>query len=72
MGESLEVSRIYLQVQLVAVAVEEYVGGKFVDVQITLDGVLLLVWQIVVGNVWPADVILLDDVLIRVLWTLVG
>ena len=42
------------------------------DVEVVLDGGLLVVGQVVVGHVGAADVILLDDVLPRGLRTAVG
>ena len=62
-GKSFEVPDIYLQVEQVAVAVEELVRGEAVDVEVVLYGALLVGWQVVVGYVGAADVVLFDDVL---------
>ena len=42
------------------------------DVEVALNGCLLGIWQIVVGDVGAADVVLLDDVLPRILGTAIG
>ena len=42
------------------------------DVQMALNGGLLLGGQVVVGDVGAADVVLLDDVLPRILGTAIG
>ena len=62
-GELIEVAGIDIEVEHVAVAIEELVGGPAVDVQMTLNGGLLFVGQVVVRHVRTADVIFLDDVL---------
>ena len=63
---------INFDVKQFPVAVEELVGGEAMDVQVTLDSILLRAGQVVVGHVGTADVIFLDDVLPCCLRTAVG
>ena len=42
-GEIIEVARVNIQVEQVAVAVEEFVGGEGIDTKVALDGGLLVV-----------------------------
>ena len=44
--QSFEIASIYLQVQQIAVAVEEFVGGEGMDVEVVLDGGLLVAGQV--------------------------
>ena len=71
-GKVFKVARVDIQVEQVAVAVEQLVGGPAVDVKVALDGALLFGRQVIVSHVRAADVILLDDVLPRCLRAAVG
>ena len=70
--QSLKIVGADLDVEHIALGVNEFVGGEGVDLQITLYGCLLLFGQIEVGDIRSRDVILLDDILPRILRTAVG
>ncbi len=70
-GQLFQITRIYLQVQQTAFAVEQFVGRKLVNVQVALNGLLLLFGQVEMSYIGSAYVVLLDDVLPRVLRTAV-
>ena len=56
----------------VAVAVDDFVGGKGLHAQIMLDGTLLVGRQVVVDAVFARQVVFLDDVFPRFFAAAVG
>ncbi len=56
---------IYIQIQQIAIAVEEFVRRPSVNIKVMLDGSLQLCGQVVMKYVRTAHIIFLDDVLPR-------
>ena len=55
-----------------AVAPEDDVGGETLNAEVFLDGLLLVLWQVVVDHVLARHLILLDDVLPALVAAAVG
>lgn len=70
--EFVKVACIHVQVQQVAFAVEELVGGVVLHVEEPFDGLLLFLGQVVVRHVLPAHVVHLYHVLPGILGAVVG
>ena len=63
--QRIEVARVGIHAEDVAVAVNEFVGGVTVHAKVVLDGGLLLGGEVVVHHVVACDVVFLDDILPR-------
>ena len=70
--QSLKIVGADFDVEHIALGVNEFVGGEGVDLQIALYGCLLLLGKIEVGDIGTSDVVFLDDILPRILRTVVG
>ena len=70
--QRIEVARVGIHVEDVAVAVDEFVGGVAVHAKEALDGYLLLGGEVVVHHVVARHIVLLDDILPRLLTGAVG
>ena len=70
--QRIEVARVGIHAEDVAVAVDEFVGGVAVHAKEVLDGGLLLGRQIIVHHIVACHVVFLDDVLPRLLVGAVG
>ena len=63
--QRIEVARVSIHTEDVAIAVNEFVGGVAVHAKEALDGGLLLGGQVVVHHVVARHVVFLDDILPR-------
>ena len=63
--QRIEVARVSIHTEDVAIAVNEFVGGVAVHAKEVLDGSLLLGGQVVVHHVVARHVVFLDDILPR-------
>ena len=70
--QRIEVARVGIHIEDVAVAVDEFVCGVAVHAKEALDGGLLLGGEVVVHHVVACHVVFLDDVLPRLLTGAVG